>query len=182
MYIVYIHILYQYIVRYRICDIEYDAMFRNIMTNISCIRRQSANLPISACPGCVYGKGNQYTGRANITLSGNTCLSWDDERIIYQLRMHVSSLFYALKKKYAVRRLKMHCSLSQVVSKEIRDKLRTHNFCRNPNPGKESRPWCFAEPLGKREYCDIPACGNVGMYSKLINRISPVYADRREVP
>lgn len=37
-----------------------------------------------------------------------------------------------------------------------------HNYCRNPNPGKESRPWCFIE-TGKREYCDIPACGNIGI-------------------
>lgn len=37
-----------------------------------------------------------------------------------------------------------------------------HNYCRNPNPVKESRPWCFIE-TGKREYCDIPACGNIGI-------------------
>ncbi|XP_029676576.1 uncharacterized protein LOC115243589, partial [Formica exsecta] len=85
--------------------------------------------------GCVYGKGNQYTGKANVTISGNACLSWADERIAHQLHVNV-------------------------VNKEVRDKLKTHNYCRNPNPGKESRPWCFIVP-GKYEYCDIPACGNI---------------------
>ncbi|KAL6449112.1 hypothetical protein ACFW04_000663 [Cataglyphis niger] len=85
--------------------------------------------------GCVYGKGNQYTGKANVTISGNACLSWADEKNAHQLRVNV-------------------------VNKEVRDKLKTHNYCRNPNPGKESRPWCFTGP-GKYEYCDIPACGNI---------------------
>lgn len=85
--------------------------------------------------GCVYGKGNQYTGKANVTISGNECLSWADKRIVHQLRINV-------------------------VNKEIRDKLEMHNYCRNPNPIKESRPWCFTG-TGKREYCDIPACGNI---------------------
>ncbi|XP_039312478.1 uncharacterized protein LOC105203625 isoform X3 [Solenopsis invicta] len=85
--------------------------------------------------GCVYGKGNQYTGKANVTVSGNKCLPWADERIAYQLRV-------------------------TVIDKEIRDKLEMHNYCRNPNPMKESRPWCFVEN-GKREYCDIPPCGNI---------------------
>ncbi|XP_018303194.1 uncharacterized protein [Mycetomoellerius zeteki] len=85
--------------------------------------------------GCVYGKGNQYTGKANVTISGNECLSWADERIAHQLRINV-------------------------VNKKIRDKLEMHNYCRNPNPIKESRPWCFIE-TGKPEYCDIPACGNI---------------------
>ncbi|XP_014478092.1 PREDICTED: uncharacterized protein LOC106746246 isoform X2 [Dinoponera quadriceps] len=86
--------------------------------------------------GCVYGKGNQYAGKANVTLSGNECLPWADQRIAHQLRVNV-------------------------VSEEAREKLRTHNFCRNPNPAKESRPWCFAGPTGEREYCDIPACRNI---------------------
>ncbi|XP_072745020.1 uncharacterized protein [Anoplolepis gracilipes] len=85
--------------------------------------------------GCVYGKGNQYAGKANVTISGNKCLPWADERIAYQLHVNV-------------------------VNKEVRDKLKMHNYCRNPNPAKESRPWCFTAP-GKYEYCDIPACGNI---------------------
>ncbi|XP_011630840.1 uncharacterized protein LOC105422952 isoform X2 [Pogonomyrmex barbatus] len=85
--------------------------------------------------GCVYGKGNQYTGKANVTVLGNKCLSWADERIAHQLRINV-------------------------VNEQIREKLKTHNYCRNPNPIKESRPWCFIEN-GEREYCDIPACGNI---------------------
>lgn len=44
-----------------------------------------------------------------------------------------------------------------------------HNYCRNPNPGKESRPWCFTGP-GKYEYCDIPACGNIGICLQFINQ------------
>ncbi|XP_032680376.1 uncharacterized protein LOC116848411 isoform X2 [Odontomachus brunneus] len=86
--------------------------------------------------GCVYGKGNQYTGKANVTLSGNECLPWADQRIAHQLRVNI-------------------------VNEQVREKLKTHNFCRNPNPEKESRPWCFADPTRQREYCDIPACGNI---------------------
>ncbi|XP_011881077.1 PREDICTED: uncharacterized protein LOC105569323 isoform X2 [Vollenhovia emeryi] len=85
--------------------------------------------------GCIYGKGNHYIGKTNVTISGNECLMWVDERIAHQLRIYV-------------------------VDKEIRDKLATHNYCRNPNPAKESRPWCFTK-TGKREYCDIPPCGNI---------------------
>ncbi|XP_020289719.1 uncharacterized protein LOC109857630 isoform X2 [Pseudomyrmex gracilis] len=85
--------------------------------------------------GCIYGKGNQYVGKANVTASGKECLPWADERIAHQLRVNI-------------------------VNKEVRDKLKTHNYCRNPNPDKESRTWCFTSP-GKREYCDIPACGNI---------------------
>lgn len=40
--------------------------------------------------GCIYGKGSQYTGKANVTLSGNECLSWADEKVAHQLRMNVS--------------------------------------------------------------------------------------------
>ncbi|XP_026825303.1 uncharacterized protein LOC105281160 isoform X1 [Ooceraea biroi] len=85
--------------------------------------------------GCVYGKGNQYTGTANVTLSGKKCLPWASDRIAHQLRV-------------------------TVVNSEVREKLKMHNYCRNPNPARESRPWCFTED-GRHEYCDIPACGNI---------------------
>lgn len=51
-------------------------------------RKQFINL--FSYPGCVYGKGNQYTGKANVTISGNECLPWADERIAHQLRINVS--------------------------------------------------------------------------------------------
>jgi len=49
----------------------------------------------------------------------------------------------------------------QVVDPAVRERLSAHNYCRNPNPAMESRPWCFTGD-GKQEYCDIPACGNIG--------------------
>jgi hypothetical protein len=48
-----------------------------------------------------------------------------------------------------------------VPNRPARDELRDHNYCRNPNPNKESRPWCFTGPRGEYEYCDIPYCGKI---------------------
>ncbi|XP_017796224.1 PREDICTED: uncharacterized protein LOC108577555 [Habropoda laboriosa] len=87
--------------------------------------------------GCIYGKGNQYAGTANVTASGKDCLSWGDEKVAYQLAV-------------------------TVVNRDVREKLKVHNYCRNPNPNRESRPWCYTEPIGERENCDIPSCGNIG--------------------
>ncbi|XP_076544924.1 uncharacterized protein LOC117601744 isoform X1 [Osmia lignaria lignaria] len=87
--------------------------------------------------GCIYGKGSQYAGNANVTATGKECLPWSDPKVAYPLTVNV-------------------------VNREIREKLKTHNYCRNPNPNRESRPWCFTGPGGEKEYCDIPPCGNVG--------------------
>ncbi|XP_076175062.1 uncharacterized protein LOC143150566 isoform X2 [Ptiloglossa arizonensis] len=87
--------------------------------------------------GCIYGKGSQYAGNANVTASGKQCLSWADEKVRHPL-------------------------LVNVVNVDVREKLKTHNYCRNLNPKRESRPWCFTGPAGEREYCDIPPCGNIG--------------------
>ncbi|KAG7212821.1 hypothetical protein KM043_002178 [Ampulex compressa] len=87
--------------------------------------------------GCVYGKGNQYTGKANVTMTGKDCLSWGDDQVAHHL-------------------------LVNVVNQDTREKLKTHNYCRNPNSLKESRPWCFTGPHGEYEYCDIPSCSNLG--------------------
>ncbi|XP_076175064.1 uncharacterized protein LOC143150566 isoform X4 [Ptiloglossa arizonensis] len=86
--------------------------------------------------GCIYGKGSQYAGNANVTASGKQCLSWADEKVRHPL-------------------------LVNVVNVDVREKLKTHNYCRNLNPKRESRPWCFTGPAGEREYCDIPPCGNI---------------------
>lgn len=86
--------------------------------------------------GCVYGKGNQYFGNANVTASGITCLPWADKVVSRYLT-------------------------SKIISSEVKEKLKTHNYCRNPTPNTESKLWCFIGPRGEWEYCDIPACGNV---------------------
>lgn len=44
--------------------------------------------------GCIYGKGNQYIGKANVTISGNECLPWANDRIAHQLRINVGLFFY----------------------------------------------------------------------------------------
>ncbi|KAL2724827.1 hypothetical protein V1477_018688 [Vespula maculifrons] len=94
--------------------------------------------------GCVYGKGNQYFGIANVSTSGKECLPWADKRVLHYLNVNV-------------------------VNREIKEKLRTHNYCRNPNPDKESRPWCFTGSYGEQEYCDIPSCGKIGSKKLLLS-------------
>ncbi|CAB0039888.1 unnamed protein product [Trichogramma brassicae] len=84
--------------------------------------------------GCLYGNGHHYTGNASVTMEGRECLSWGDPMVAGPL-------------------------LTKVASREVRDSLKSHNHCRNPNPGKEARPWCFTGPRGEFEYCDIPYCG-----------------------
>ncbi|XP_011499966.1 PREDICTED: uncharacterized protein LOC105363863 [Ceratosolen solmsi marchali] len=86
--------------------------------------------------GCTYGNGNQYSGNASVTMSGRKCLSWSDPEVAHSL-------------------------MSKVPNRPARDELRDHNYCRNPNPSKESRPWCFTGPRGEYEYCDIPYCGKI---------------------
>ncbi|XP_048513315.1 uncharacterized protein LOC105690556 isoform X5 [Athalia rosae] len=97
--------------------------------------------------GCVYGKGQYYSGKANVTQSGASCLPWADES-----NQHILNL--------------------KVTSMETKEKLREHNYCRNPNPNKELKPWCFTGPDGAYDHCDIPPCANQGS-----NR-SPVAAGR----
>ncbi|XP_076766671.1 uncharacterized protein LOC143433270 [Xylocopa sonorina] len=87
--------------------------------------------------GCTYGKGSQYAGTANVTSSGKDCLSWGDPEVAQPLSVKVRN-------------------------REVREKLQTHNYCRNPDPNRDIRPWCFTGPRGEREYCDIPPCGNLG--------------------
>ncbi|XP_043673841.1 uncharacterized protein LOC122631786 isoform X3 [Vespula pensylvanica] len=94
--------------------------------------------------GCVYGKGNQYFGIANVSTSGKECLPWADKSVLHYLNVNV-------------------------VNREIKEKLRTHNYCRNPNPDKESRPWCFTGSYGEQEYCDIPSCGKIGSKKLLLS-------------
>ncbi|XP_012144579.1 uncharacterized protein LOC100879380 isoform X10 [Megachile rotundata] len=93
--------------------------------------------------GCIYGKGGQYAGNANVTASGKECLPWSDPKVSHPLTVNV-------------------------VNRELREKLKTHNYCRNPNPTREPRPWCFTGPGAEREYCDIPSCGNVGSPKSLL--------------
>ncbi|XP_035729652.1 uncharacterized protein LOC118444946 isoform X3 [Vespa mandarinia] len=93
---------------------------------------------------CVYGKGNQYFGTANVSTSGKECLPWGDNRVFPYLNVNV-------------------------VNREVKEKLRSHNYCRNPNPDKESRPWCFVSFYGEKEYCDIPSCGKIGSKKLLLS-------------
>ncbi|XP_033297335.1 uncharacterized protein LOC117204237 isoform X3 [Bombus bifarius] len=92
--------------------------------------------------GCIYGKGNQYAGNANMSASGKDCLSWSDPRVAHSLAIHV-------------------------LNQNVREKLKSHNYCRNPNPNRESRPWCYTGSRGEQEHCDIPPCGNTGSQRSL---------------
>ncbi|XP_053597438.1 uncharacterized protein LOC103578371 isoform X2 [Microplitis demolitor] len=86
---------------------------------------------------CVYGKGHQYLGKASVAASGKPCLPWNHTSVAYPL-------------------------LVNVLDRGVREKLKTHNYCRNPNPMKDSKPWCFTGVSGEQEYCDIPSCGHIG--------------------
>ncbi|XP_011309763.1 uncharacterized protein teq isoform X2 [Fopius arisanus] len=86
---------------------------------------------------CVYGKGHHYSGNANVTTSGKACLPWNDATVAYALMVNVPD-------------------------RQVRNKLKDHNYCRNPNPVQESKPWCFTGTYGEKEHCDIPACGSSG--------------------
>ncbi|XP_058789027.1 uncharacterized protein LOC131662991 [Phymastichus coffea] len=86
--------------------------------------------------GCVYGNGKEYYGNASLSASGRACLSWSDPQVSRSL-------------------------VSKVPDRGARDKLKSHNHCRNPNPQRESRPWCFTGPRSEYEYCDIPYCGKI---------------------
>lgn len=79
------------------------------MMNISNTERQFTNLfHLFAYLGCVYGKGNQYTGKANVTISGNECLPWADERIAHQLRINVRDLYiYTYRSKNILHQIKI---------------------------------------------------------------------------
>ncbi|XP_031365820.1 uncharacterized protein LOC102678715 isoform X3 [Apis dorsata] len=98
--------------------------------------------------GCIYGKGSQYAGNASVSASGKDCLSWGDEKVAYPLEINV-------------------------VNREIREKLKNHNYCRNPNPNRENRPWCFTGPRAEREHCDIPPCGNIGTQRRSVSQCKP---------
>ncbi|XP_014601015.1 PREDICTED: uncharacterized protein LOC106785245 isoform X2 [Polistes canadensis] len=86
--------------------------------------------------GCIYGKGNQYFGTANVTESGKECLSWSDNRVLHYLNLAVTN-------------------------RDVKKKLQPHNYCRNPNPNVETMPWCYTGPFGERDYCDLPLCGKI---------------------
>ncbi|XP_043505908.1 uncharacterized protein LOC122526519 isoform X4 [Polistes fuscatus] len=86
--------------------------------------------------GCIYGKGNQYFGTANVTESGKECLSWSDNRVLHYLNLAVTN-------------------------RDVKKKLQPHNYCRNPNPNVETMPWCYTGSFGEREYCDLPLCGKI---------------------
>ncbi|XP_076379231.1 uncharacterized protein LOC143259719 isoform X2 [Megalopta genalis] len=99
--------------------------------------------------GCVYGKGGLYEGNANVTANGKPCLPWADEKVAHSLSI-------------------------LALNREVKDKLKTHNYCRNLQPLKESSPWCFTGPRGQREQCDIPPCGNIGSQrSRLSGQCKP---------
>ncbi|KAF7990581.1 hypothetical protein HCN44_000386 [Aphidius gifuensis] len=95
--------------------------------------------------GCISDKDKQYIGKANVTESGKSCLYWGDKNNSYLLSIHVPDY-------------------------EIRQKLKSHNYCRNTNSLKDSRPWCFTGPSVKREYCDIPQCKLIGTTRSLTKR------------
>nr|CDJ96532.1 Immunoglobulin I-set and Kringle and Tyrosine protein kinase domain containing protein [Haemonchus contortus] len=76
---------------------------------------------------CYVDSGKHYEGAASTTVTGKTCMNWND----------------APSREYNVARYP--------------ELLYAKNYCRNPG-GKKTKPWCYSQPLGQEEYCDIPQC------------------------
>ncbi|KAK6021099.1 kringle domain protein, partial [Ostertagia ostertagi] len=76
---------------------------------------------------CYVDSGKHYEGSASTTITGKTCMNWND----------------APSREYNVARYP--------------ELLYAKNYCRNPG-GKKTKPWCYSQPLGQEEYCDIPQC------------------------
>ncbi|KAM9836155.1 prothrombin [Aulostomus maculatus] len=81
---------------------------------------------------CISGKGVNYEGNINITMSGRKCQGWSH------------SFPHPIQREY-------NASEPGSILKE--------NFCRNPDSHPDG-PWCFTEdPTVQREFCRVPICG-----------------------
>ncbi|VDO82894.1 unnamed protein product [Haemonchus placei] len=76
---------------------------------------------------CYVDSGKHYEGAASTTVTGKTCMNWND----------------APSREYNVARYP--------------ELLYAKNYCRNPG-GKKTKPWCYSQPLGQEEYCDVSLC------------------------
>ncbi|XP_049832899.1 serine protease svh-1-like isoform X1 [Schistocerca gregaria] len=86
--------------------------------------------------GCVVRNGRDYSGTANVSVTGLPCHYWNHEKV--------------------------KSSLEKIIPHELRSTLINHNYCRNLNGG-ESHPWCFVGDDVRFEYCDIPICWTTGI-------------------
>nr|XP_055041453.1 plasminogen-like [Misgurnus anguillicaudatus] len=78
---------------------------------------------------CMHSTGEDYRGKINITLSGDTCQRWDSQT------PHTHGY-----------------TPSAFPGKFLED-----NYCRNPN--QWPRPWCYTtNPSKSTDYCSIPHC------------------------
>nr|XP_045609884.1 uncharacterized protein LOC123765380 [Procambarus clarkii] len=84
--------------------------------------------------GCYEGDGTTYSGRADLTISGRTCLLWTDPKI--------NSLDEARSSSSRARNFNLAL-------------IGAHNYCRNPDGAQ--RPWCFVDGT-TAEACDVLAC------------------------
>ncbi|KAJ8260943.1 hypothetical protein COCON_G00166660 [Conger conger] len=82
---------------------------------------------------CYNERGRFYQGSVNVTSSGFLCQKWSHQ----DPHLH---------------------QLSPDIIPELRN---AENYCRNPG-GERERPWCYTtDPLLRREYCNVPKCGDV---------------------
>ncbi|XP_033992693.1 hepatocyte growth factor activator isoform X1 [Trematomus bernacchii] len=82
---------------------------------------------------CYTGRGTDYRGVVDTTLSGARCVAWNSDLLYNEL--HVGT-----------------------VDDSPRKGLGNHAYCRNPD--KDKMPWCYTLNDGaiSWEYCDVPAC------------------------
>ncbi len=95
--------------------------------------------PIAECSHECYwtSRGQDYSGRFNVTMSGKTCQRWD------QQTPHT------------------HDRNNPLMFPEAQLK-NAENYCRNPD--LEPRPWCYTvDPASRWEYCDVAKCSGTIM-------------------
>uniref|UniRef100_A0A4W6DU38 Prothrombin n=1 Tax=Lates calcarifer TaxID=8187 RepID=A0A4W6DU38_LATCA len=93
---------------------------------------------------CIFGKGVNYEGDINITVSGRQCQYW-------------SSSF-------------PHPIIREFNASEPNSNLK-ENFCRNPDNRPEG-PWCFTkDPTVQKEACSVPRCGRVPAKDQLVGDV-----------
>ncbi|XP_010777813.1 hepatocyte growth factor activator [Notothenia coriiceps] len=82
---------------------------------------------------CYTGRGTDYRGVVDTTVSGTRCMAWNSDLLYDEL--HVGT-----------------------VENSARKGLGNHAYCRNPD--KDKMPWCYTLNNGaiSWEHCDVPAC------------------------
>lgn len=94
---------------------------------------------------CYVDSGKHYEGTASTTVTGKSCMNWSDAPSRYGLDVSRIFLraFLSIIEPYREYNVNRYPELRY-----------GKNYCRNPG-GKKTKPWCYSEPMGQEEYCDV---------------------------